>query len=77
MRVFYEKYFEEIGDAQGFYEVVDGKLVFLTGWSCNDALYRAEYMNGLLRHAGVEVKPLPSKHAKRALSLIKECFGVE
>jgi hypothetical protein len=78
LRVIYIKSFEDddLGEMQGFYEFVDGKLVFITGWSPVDADYRSEYMDSLLEHLGVAVETLPEDCYERALKLIKDAFGL-
>lgn len=77
-RVVYEKYFctDDLGEADGFFEINGGTLTFVTGWSHNDANWRGEYMDSLLRHFGVMVQPLPKKYEKKAEKLIREAFGL-
>lgn len=70
------KYFEDMGEAQGFYEVVNGKLKFITGWFMSDAHYRNEYMGGLLKHLGAVVQDLPNKYNAQATKLFKRAYGL-
>jgi hypothetical protein len=64
------------GEAQGFF-VVNGAnhLKYVAGWYDNDACYRPEYMNGLLRHAGASIVKLPKKYEAEAVKLWKEVWG--
>jgi hypothetical protein len=77
-RVIYQKYFctDELGESDAFYEVKDKKLIFITGWFHNDAMWRPEYMSGLLSYFGVGVEILPSKYEAQAEDLMREAFGV-
>jgi hypothetical protein len=79
MRVIYHKWYEgdDIGEADAFFEVIDGNLLLITCWSANDANWRGEYMEGLLRYFGVQVKNnLPAKFNSDAEALVKEAFGI-
>ena len=77
VRVIYEQYFcDDDGEMQGFYEVVNGKLKFITGWSMNDANYRSEYMKSLFEYLGVDVQKLPVKFQKEVKRLITKAFGL-
>ena len=78
MRTIYHEFFcdDEIGEADAFYEVIDGKLKMITSWSANDANFRYEYMGSLFKHLGVEIKDLPKKHKKEATAMMKEMWGI-
>jgi hypothetical protein len=78
-RVIYHKYFctDEIGESDGFFEVVNGKLEYVSGWFHNDAMWRPEYMSGLLEHLGVEVADLPAKYEKEAAKLFSQAYGID
>lgn len=79
MRVIYYKGFNghNIGDKEAFFEVIDGNLMLIACWSANDANWRGEYMDGLLRYFGVQVKNnLPAKFNSDAVDLVKEAFGL-
>jgi len=77
-RVIYYQCFcdDDLGEAQGFFETTNNKLTMLYGWSLNDANYRQEYMGGLMKKLGVEVKILAKKHEAKAKQLMKEWFGL-
>jgi len=79
LRVLYHDYFEgdSIGEADGFFAIENGKLTVVDGWSCNDAHWREEYMAGLLKWAGVEVKRLPDKHHEEAEKLLAKMWGLD
>lgn len=69
---------DNLGEGDAFFEFKpDGELVFIDGWSTNDAHWRGEYMSGLLAHVGVEVKELDKKYAKLGERLFAEAFGLE
>lgn len=67
---------DDIGEADAFFEVVNGTLTLLAAWACNDAMYRGEYMDSLFKAVGVEVTGLPKTHTKKATKIAKEFFGV-
>ena len=71
-RIFCE---DPIGEADAFFEIVNGKLKLITTWDCNDALWREEYMDSLLAYAGVRIKSLPEKYHNEALRLVAKNFG--
>jgi hypothetical protein len=75
MRVLYFAGWDD-GEMEGFFEVIDGNVCFITGWSRNDANYRPEYMDGLLNYLGVIIQSLPEKHHKKAKQLLFEAFGI-
>ena len=77
MRTIYIKYFcdDDMGEADAFYEEVDGKLELITAWSNNDAMYRKEYMRPLFKHLGVEINELPKKFEAKATKILKEAWG--
>ncbi len=77
MRQIYHEYFEdEFGEADAFYEIVDGKLKLITCWSLNDAHYRDEYMSSLFKYLGVDIVDLPKKHRKKAEEMLRKAWGV-
>jgi hypothetical protein len=76
MRILYFAGWDE-GEMEGFFEVIDGNVHFIDGWSRNDANYRPEYMDGLLSYLGVEVQDLPKKYNKEARQILFETFGLE
>jgi len=78
LKIIYHRFFctDRLGEADGFYEIKDGKLKFITGWFSNDASYRDEYMSDLLRYAGVDVQDLPEKYANEAEKLMGIKYGI-
>jgi hypothetical protein len=78
LKVIYHTFFcgDLIGEADGFFEINDGELEYVTGWDANDANWRGEYMGGLLEHAGAEIKELPDKYQYNAERLIEKAFGL-
>lgn len=78
-KVLYEDSFEgdNVGEADGFFEIKDGKLVLVDCWSCNDAQWRGEYMTGILNWAGVEVKRLPEKYHREAEKMLEKNWGLD
>lgn len=78
LRVIYYSWLcdDDLGEAQGFFEVVDNKLKLITGWSMNDANYRNEYMRGVFKYVGIDVQKLPTKYLKQATEQVKEMFGL-
>jgi predicted DNA-binding WGR domain protein len=78
-KVLYHGYFEgdSIGEADGFFEIKDGKLLLVDCWSLNDAHWRGEYMTGLLEWAGVELKDLPEKRHQEAEKLLAKTWGFD
>jgi predicted DNA-binding WGR domain protein len=77
-KVLYHEFFcgDNIGEADGFFEIVDGKLKLVDCWSTNDAHWRGEYMTGLLSWAGVELKDLPEKYQVDGEKLLCENWGL-
>lgn len=77
-RILYHQFFcsDNVGEADGFFEVKDGKLELVDCWSTNDAHWRGEYMSGILAWAGVEVKRLPEKHNDEGEKLLCENWGL-
>lgn len=77
-KVLYFSYFngDDIGEADGFFEIKNGKLELVDCWSLNDAHWRGEYMTGILNWAGVEVTKLPAKYMKQGEKLIAETWGL-
>ena len=80
MRKIFVKYFgdNEVGDADVFYEEVQGKLILIAAWSNDDASYRSyrqEYMGPLMRYLGIDVRPLPKSNEKQARALLKDRWG--
>jgi predicted DNA-binding WGR domain protein len=78
-KTLYHEFFcsNNIGEADGFFEIVDGKLKLVDCWSTNDAHWRGEYMTGLLRWAGVDLKDLPEKYQVEAEKLLCKCWGID
>jgi hypothetical protein len=78
LKVIYHAYIcdDNCGEADGFYEINKGKLTFVTGWFQNDAHWRGEYMSGLLKHAGADIKELPEKYQEQAALLLAEAYGL-
>jgi hypothetical protein len=81
LRVIFYKYFDssdddDLGEAQAFFEVVDGNLTLISCWSLNDADYREEYMSKVFRYLGVDVKRLPEKWYSQAVEAVKEAWGI-
>jgi len=69
---------DDLGEGDAFFEFEpDGELVFIDGWSTNDAHWRGEYMAGLLRHLGVEVKKLDEKYHVLGERLYAKAFGLD
>jgi hypothetical protein len=52
MKTIYIIYTERYGENN---LVFDSKLKCIDGWSCNDATWRDEYFNGLMKQLGIEV----------------------
>jgi predicted DNA-binding WGR domain protein len=79
LKVIYHTFFcdDNLGEADGFFEINDGKLEYVTGWFCNDAHWRGEYMSDLLEHAGAEIKDLPDKHQAQASRLMAKAYGLD
>jgi hypothetical protein len=50
---------------------------YITGWSCNDACYRDEYMSSLFTHCGYEIV-YDSKKTPKALifKTLKDLWGI-
>jgi hypothetical protein len=76
MRILYFIGWDDM-DMEGFFEVIDSKIHFITGWSRNDAGYRSEYMDGLLNYLGVGIETLPKKYNKEAKKVLAKAFGLE
>jgi hypothetical protein len=78
-KTLYHAWFEgdNVGEADGFFEIKDGKLEFVDGWSANDANWRDEYMTGLLEWAGVELKTLPEKYRDEAEKILEKRWGLD
>jgi hypothetical protein len=68
---------DNLGEADGFFEINDGKLQYVTSWDCNDASWRGEYMRGLLKHVGVDVQTLPDKYKGEASKLMAKAYGLD
>lgn len=79
LKVIYHERFEGegLGEAEAFYEIVNGKVEYVTGWFLNDAMWRDEYMSGLISHFGGEIERLPEKHHVAAAKLMCEAYGCE
>ena len=77
-KVLYHAYFcgDDIGEADGFFEIVDDKLKLVTCWSQNDAMWRDEYMSGLLAWAGVDLQDLPAKYKAQGEKLLAKNWGL-
>jgi hypothetical protein len=78
-KTLYHEFFcsDNLGEADGFFEIKDGKLELVDCWSTNDAHWRGEYMTGLLTWAGVELKDLPSKYQAAGEKLLCENWGLD
>lgn len=78
LRTIYHTFFcdDTLGEADGFFEIDGTKLKYITGWFCNDAHWRGEYMEELLRHVGVAVKDLPAKHRAAGAKLMAAAYGL-
>lgn len=76
MRKIYFKYFCDEGEADAFYEVVNGQLKLIASWSNNDASYRDEYMHSLFSYLGVDIQRLPKKYETQAKKLFCEAWGI-
>lgn len=68
---------DDLGEADAFYEIVDGHLTMITAWSNNDASYRSEYMSPLFLHLGVDIQRLPKEYQRKAKDLLAEAWGIE
>lgn len=69
-KIVYTYYYD--GDAGEIDAFFNEKFKLLEYWSCNDALWRTEYMNPLLETLGIEVKPLPEKQWDKADKAIED-----
>lgn len=68
---------DELGETDGFFERVNGKLKLLACWDCNDASWRGEYMKPLFSQLGITVKELKGKpEIAKAEKLLAEYFGL-
>ncbi len=78
-KILYFSYFngDDIGEADGFFELKGTKLELVACWSLNDAHWRGEYMTGILNWAGVDVQRLPEKYMKQGEKLIAESWGLD
>jgi hypothetical protein len=76
-RVIYYQWFTEaeIGECQGFFEIVKDELVLIGCWSCNDGEYRHEYMGGVFTYLGVDVQRLPDEWHAQAVEKLKKTWG--
>lgn len=79
LKVLYHENFEGegLGEAEAFYEIVKGKVEFVTGWFMNDAMWREEYMSGLISHFGGKIERLPKQHHITAAKLMCDAYGCE
>lgn len=77
MKTIYVEYFcdDEIGECDMFFSIDKGKLSIISGWNCNDAQYRDEYMDDLFEKCGIKILPLPDEFSKKALRLARKFFG--
>jgi predicted DNA-binding WGR domain protein len=78
-KTLYHDYFcgDNVGEADGFFEIKDGKLQLVDCWSQNDAMWRHEYMNGILEWAGVDLKDLPDKYHDEAEKMLEKNWGLD
>lgn len=65
-----------VGEAEGFFELNDGKLTLITCWSANDASYRDEYMSGLIEYFGGAIERLPEKYVEEAEKMMAKTWGL-
>jgi hypothetical protein len=80
LRTLYHQFFcgeGNLGEADGFFSLEGGKLEWVDGWDANDANWRHEYMAGLLKWAGVEIKRLPSKYLDEAVKIAEKIWGLD
>jgi hypothetical protein len=56
-------YMDDPYEAEG---VFDEKGVLLDCWSCNDANWRGEYMNGFMKKLGIAVKTMGANEKQKA-----------
>lgn len=73
-KVIYYYYTPAWGEMQGMFDDT-GKM--LGSWSCNDANWRGEYMEGFLNKLGIIVDRLPEKFKQKALEQIADCYGFD
>ena len=78
-KTLYHSFFcgDNVGEADGFFEVVGGELELVDCWSTNDAHWRHEYMNGILKWAGVDLQKLPAKYLAEAEKLLEKTWGLD
>jgi hypothetical protein len=79
LKVIYHEFFcdDVLSEFDGFFEIVNGKVEYVTGWFANDANWRGEYMGGLIEHFGGDVQSLPEKHYKAARTLAAKAYGID
>jgi hypothetical protein len=68
---------DDVGEADAFFEINEGKLKLITCWSHNDAMWRDEYMSGLISYFGGKIEKLPTKHEKEAEKLVAKVWGLD
>jgi hypothetical protein len=78
VKVLYHAFFcgDVIGEADGFFEITKGKVKYVTGWFCNDAMWRGEYMTDLIEHFGGKIEDLPEEHLEEAENQMAEAYGL-
>jgi len=80
LRMLYHQFFcgeGNLGEMDAFFALEGTELKYIDGWDCNDASWRAEYMEGLLKWAGVKVETLPEKYHDEAAQLAAKAFGLD
>lgn len=79
LKVIYHEFFcdDVLSEFDGFFEIVKGKVTYVTGWFANDASWRGEYMSGLINHLGGDVQSLPEQYYKAARTLAAKAYGIE
>lgn len=77
-KVLYRAFFcgDDIGEADGFFEINNGKVKYVTGWFCNDAMWRGEYMDDLIEYFGGKIEELPKKYHAEAEKQMAEAYGL-
>ena len=78
-KTLYHAYFcgDNLGEADGFFEIKDGKLELVDCWSLNDAHWRGEYMTGILTWAGVDLQDLPKKYMAEGEKILEKTWGLD